>query len=173
MRITTLKVFGTLAIALTLSACAGGGWLFINSPPTYGAELRLDPGFTLGSGATTLHPTAAYGWHLAGGEDLESGQVFHLGAQVRRTLPGCAGTAKCLWLGAEATYARRWATFDEPGIDDETENGWTLAGLAGVPVYRSEAGTLHAYTAAGVNKFGGSGLYARLGLDFQPAFLNR
>ena len=82
--------------------------------------------------------------------------------------PGFEATEQTLesgiWLGGEAAYARRWTGFDSPGIETETTNGWTLTALAG----RRLTEGFGTYVAAGVNKYGGSGPYARVGFELSP-----
>ncbi len=144
-----------------------GCFMSKTSPAVYGIDLRVAPGFAVGSGETTVHPTLGYAFSLAGGVEGESDGVLHIGGQVR--VPS-SGT---WWYGGEATYARRSTSYDVAGIPTESANGWTLAGLLGMPVAEPSWGVVHGYTALGLNKYGGTGPYVRVGVDVQPAFLNR
>jgi hypothetical protein len=164
----------TVLICLALvvvSAVACGAKVEQHSPWQSGFDIRAAPGLEAGtSDRVTIHPTVAYSRSLFGGVEGETESVLHLGGQVRMAT---AQTSRSPWFGGEATYARRWTTFDDSALSTETTNGWTLAGLAGVPVFTGSAGTLHVYGAGGAAKFGGSGPYFRIGIDFQPAFLKR
>ena len=129
------------------------------SPAVYGLDARVAPGFLVGDGDVTVHPTAAYSRSLFGGVGGETDNKLFLGAQVRTPV-----TESGIWLGGEAAYARRWTGFDSPGIETETTNGWTLTALAG----RRLTEGFGTYVAAGVNKYGGSGPYARVGFELSP-----
>ena len=162
---------GVVAILATgLSGCI---FLTISSPAQYGLDVRVAPGFAVGSGGLTAHPTVAYARSVFGGYEGETDGTLHVGGQVRLA-PGQEATGSAsFWFGGEATYARRRTTFDLAGIGTESTSGWTLAALAGLPLIEGAAGTVHGYAAAGLNKYGGSGPYARVGIDLQPAFLRR
>jgi len=153
-----------LALLIPLAACASGS----DSPRWYGIDLRAAPGLAVAD-RVTVHPTAAFATDVFGGVEGESLKFLHLGGQLRYAT---GSAADAIWLGGELTYARRWTSFDD-GSTSETDNGWTLAGLAGRPLLSGTLGTVHGYGAAGVNKFGGEGFYFRVGLDVQPAFLRR
>ena len=87
-----------------------------------------------------------------------------LGAQLRYTVPSSGSD---LWFGGEASYVRRWTSYDIEGVDTEGRNGWTLAGLVGKPLGETGLGTWHVYAAAGLNKYGGAGFYGHIGIDLQ------
>ena len=140
------------SLVIEVAASAGK-----TSPAVYGFDVRVTPGFAVGDGDVTVHPTAGYSRSLGGGVDGETDDIVHLGAQVRAPV-----SESGLWLGGEAAYARRWTGFDSPSIETDTTNGWTLTALAGLPL---GDGGFGAYAAAGVNKYGGTGFYARLGFE--------
>ena len=138
---------------------AVAGYGGATSPAVYGADVRVAPGFGVGDGDATVHPTAAYSRSLSGGVDGEHDDILFLGAQVRTPV-----TESGLWLGGEAAYARRWTGFDLSSIETDSTNGWTLTALAGLPL----TNVFSAYVAAGVNKYGGSGWYSRVGFELSP-----
>lgn len=139
------------------------------SPLEYGIDVRAAPGFDVGDGGLSVHPTAAYARGIFGGVDGVTNSFIHLGGQLRLDPnPEEAG----LWFGAEGTWTRRRTSFDgSPGAG--TRNGWTAAALAGFPLTELSFGVINAYAAAGLIDTGSSGPYFRVGLDLQPAFLQR
>ncbi|MFN0182070.1 MAG: hypothetical protein ACKVZ0_24975 [Gemmatimonadales bacterium] len=170
MKRVSALVLGLVMLALTSNGC----FILDNSPTQFGLDIRIAPGFALGSSdKVTIHPTAAYARGVFGGVDGESDNILHFGGQVRAKLSSCSAKPRCPWFGGEATFARRRTTFDNSTDAAESTNGFTLAGLAGVPLVSGKAGTIHGVVAGGMVKFGGSGPYVRIGFDFQPAFLRR
>jgi hypothetical protein len=167
----TSPLHSTVALVLlvSISGCARTE----SSPAQYLLDIRVAPGFAVGEGLVTFHPTVAYARSMFGGEDGEHGTYLFLGGQARFAAVSASPAGSGLWLGGEATFARRRTTFDDPASDVETQNGWTIAALVGLPVLEGAAGTIHGYAAAGVNKYGGTGSYLRVGADLQPAFLRR
>ena len=164
-----IRCAAALLLIVGLSGCFAGK----TSPAQYGIDLRFAPGFALGNAGTSIHPTVAYARALLGGVEGESDGILHVGGQVRWAPQQTTLGGSKLWLGGEATYARRRTTFDFPGATPASTNGWTLAALAGLPVLEGTMGTAHAYAALGVNKYGGTGPYGRVSIDIQPAFLSR
>jgi hypothetical protein len=132
-----------------------------------GIGLRLAPGFVVGGGGTTVHPTLGYTYlSFEGGND----QLLELGGQVRRQLtPGAKGVAG-FWFGGEVAVARlRTAIDDVPSI---STNGWALTALAGFPLGDNKWG-LNLYGGAGISHYGVQGVNLRAGIDLQPWFLDR
>jgi hypothetical protein len=143
------------------------------SPAEYGIDLRFSPGFAVNE-RTSVHPTAAYAHSFLGGVTGQSAKYLYLGGQVRHapwaTQPGGSNA----WFGGEAMIARRRTSFDTPGIPTSSVNGWVLSGLAGYRLWEpADGGSVHAYAALGVTRYGGSGVYARVGQAWQPAVLQR
>jgi hypothetical protein len=160
------------AIVLTLTLFPGCAYLSKTSPVQYGVDLRVAPGFEAGEGEVTVHPMVAYAFSIAGGVDGEDDRVLHLGGQLRFHPASASTSGSRVWFGGEVAYARRTTSFDFTDVTTAT-NGWTVAALAGLPIIQGNSGTIHAYAALGLNKYGGTGPYARLGFDLQPAFLKR
>jgi len=161
-------------VVLTLLSVACAGKAGSDSPWHGGVDLRFAPGIEVSPDSTvTVHPTVAFARTLVGGVDGEQDSFWNFGGQIRTRLPNCSSAGRCPWFGGETTFARRTTSFDAPGVESEVRNGWTVAGLGGIPLVSGKAGTLHGYAAGGLSKFGGTGPYIRVGFDFQPAFLRK
>lgn len=126
-----------------------------------GLGLRPAPGlFTAGSG--TIHPVLGFTYHtFDGGSD----QLFEVGAQFRRPIPG----DRPLWIGGEFTLSRLRTSIDFNGASF-SNNGWSATALGGMPFGDNEWGT-NLFAGVGFSDYGGSGINLRFGLDLQPASL--
>jgi hypothetical protein len=128
--------------------------------------VRLAPGFPLGHGGVTVHPVFTYEYlKWDGGHD----DLYEFGAQLRRPLVRRPGGATGLWIGVEGA----WASLHESGGGfSASTSGWSLGGLAGVPIIggRWEPSL---FLAAGISDYGANGVNVRLGVDLQPWFLRK
>jgi hypothetical protein len=146
------------AVAFAFVTAPGCGVLW-NSPAEYVVDLRLSPGFVVSEAQNvSVHPVGAFAHSVGGGVEGESNRYWFLGGQVRKSV-------RQYFVGAEATWAQRRTSFDDDAFDPETTSGWTLAGLASMPLTRGMGLSLDGVGAAGMNKFGGSGPYLRLGVE--------
>jgi hypothetical protein len=160
VRARLLCILVLLAGASLPAGC--GAAMHRSSPWEYGFSIRPAPGFPVGSGQVTLHPTVSYTYlSFEGGKD----ELFEIGGQVRRPLGG-------FWVGAEVAAARLRTSFDEELIDSYSTNGWSATALAGVPVTDSKWG-INLYAGGGISHYGSTGMNLRAGVDLQPWFLRR
>jgi hypothetical protein len=158
--------FVPVALALFLSGTGCSFAMHKSSPAEYGGGVRVAPGFPVGQGGITLHPTASFtyldgdGWH---------DELYEFGGQIRRTLSRTASGSPGVWLGSEASFAVLREVWSG---GSGSHNGWSFNALLGVPVGTSKWG-LNLYTAAGVCDYGAHGFNVRAGVDLQPWFLKR
>ncbi len=140
---------------------------FANGESEWGVGLRPAPGFALGEGAATVHPTVGASYlKFDGGHD----EFFDFGGQIRTPVSKKPSGDPGVWVGAEGTYT---VLRTSVGGFSSSTNGWSANGLVGFPLERSKWG-LSLYGAAGIVKFSGTpGLSVRVGVDSQPWFLKK
>ncbi|MBI1342566.1 MAG: hypothetical protein GC171_06515 [Terrimonas sp.] len=142
------------------------------SPSRYGVGVSAAPGLQIGESSTSVHGIVGYS-HIPFKGGGGSNNIFRIGAQMRFGLSENAPEG--FWVGGELAYLNFRNKYSGSSIK-QTAPAFTLGGLAG---YRFKAGKVPmsfyfapAYLKRGKFKTngttagtGGSGYYARLGLD--------
>lgn len=159
-----LRLFAAAAATAAVTGCVNAA-AHTSSPWQFGGGVRAAPGFAIGQRGLTAHPMASYTYlSFDGGYD----DLFEFGAQVRRPLAR-GNRSAALWVGGEAAFSVMRTHVDNIAGTFNT-NGWSLTGLAGMPVGTSKWG-VSLYTGAGLSHYGSMGFNLRLGVDLQPWFL--
>lgn len=158
------KLSTTLSTSRTAAPAAAAA-----SSSSYGAEwgvgVHAAPAFNTSSPGLTVHPMVSYTYfHFDGGHQ----DRFEAGGQVRKAISGMG--SRGFWIGGEAAYALLRA--HEKNIDTENTNGWSVAGLLGVPIGDAVQNT-SVFGGVGYADYEGSTIIFKVGLDWQPGFMKR
>jgi hypothetical protein len=144
-------------VSLSVAGCAtayGGGR---DSPFESRLELRLSPILhTVSSETMEIRPTVAYERAFGGG----GANAIHAGGQIR--FPSGLIDGRPWFVGGEGQYVARF-----PGPFHSSRFG----GLFGVRLLERQGDTnwsLHLTAAGGLSQSGGTGLYFRVGLEWNP-----
>ena len=157
---TILSTSRTTAPAAAAAAASSSSY-----DAEWGVGVHAAPGFNTGSPGLTVHPMVSYTYFAFDGGHQDR---FEAGGQIRKTMTGMG--SRGFWLGGEAAYAHLRAHVDN--VDTESTNGWSVAGLLGVPV-GDAVRNMSVFGGVGYADYEGSTVIFKVGLDWQPSFMKR